>query len=222
MKATLSGAIAGLIAIEIVATGTATATEIVIVDLASSFAFGKDKDPSTESGQSLFRGRRPWRGKAGMPHRTQHVTFGDDAGNRRKGSTTVTIDVDGRFAIDPELSGLFRCPSIKTRNNLYVMPDHDNSLHAQRRQARRQSLMANHQHPPRPYILKHPITGTMVRWLSCTTGTCAKLSDRRQGRPRCKGSGIRASSSRPTLSSAASGGGGRGQWLASLPSSASK
>jgi hypothetical protein len=27
-------------------------------------------------------------------------------------------------------------------------------------------------------------------------GTCAKLSDRRQGRPRCKGSGIRAFSSR--------------------------
>jgi len=28
----------------------------------------------------------------------------------------------------------------------------------------------------------------MVRWLSYTTGTCAKSSDRRQGRPRCKGS----------------------------------
>src|ERR1700730_7958313 len=26
--------------------------------------------------------------------------------------------------------------------------------------------------------------GTLVKWLSCTTGTCAKLNDHRQGRPR--------------------------------------
>jgi hypothetical protein len=31
-----------------------------------------------------------------------------------------------------------------------------------------------------------------------TTGTCEKLSDHRQGRRRCKGSGIRACSSRAT------------------------
>jgi protein-tyrosine phosphatase len=40
--------------------------------------------------------------------------------------------------------------------------------------------------------------GTMVRWPSYTTGTCEKLSDHRQGRRRCKGSGIRACSSRAT------------------------
>src|SRR5438105_8935999 len=37
-----------------------------------------------------------------------------------------------------------------------------------------------------------------VKWLSYTTGTCEKLSDHLQGRRRCKGSGIRACSSRAT------------------------
>ena len=34
--------------------------------------------------------------------------------------------------------------------------------------------------------------GTMVRWLSSTAGTCVKLSDRRQSRPRCKAANPRA------------------------------
>jgi len=33
---------------------------------------------------------------------------------------------------------------------------------------------------------------TMVRWLSSTAGTCVKLSDRRQSRPRCKAANPRA------------------------------